>query len=127
VIERTPVTINANATDDVAVASVRGVVLTATAPPYQYMFTAATTPGALTISATATDFGNNVTMVTATVQVIPDPLTTVSGRVVDGSKNPVTGASVSVLFVQSHTRERHVQHCRRAHDKVTSSPKQWGR
>ena len=108
VIEGAPVSINVNATDDVAVASVQivlngQVVLNGSAPPFQYNFTAPTTPGNLTIVASATDFGNNLGTATTVVQVIPDPLTTVTGRVVDGSGQPIPGASVKVLSFTTTT------------------------
>ncbi|PWT96956.1 MAG: hypothetical protein C5B51_32360, partial [Terriglobia bacterium] len=108
VVEGSQVTVNVTATDDVAVASVQikvnGVaVFTGTAPPYQYTFTAPLTAGPLTITASAVDFGNNTTTVSITVQVIPDPLTTVTGLVVDGSQNPVSGASVTVLSFSALT------------------------
>jgi hypothetical protein len=102
VVEGTPVTIAANAIDDVGVASVDfivngAVVFTATTAPYEYTFTAPSVPSKMTVGATATDFGGNVGVATNIgLTVIPDPLTTVTGRVVM-SDQPVAGATVTVL------------------------------
>jgi hypothetical protein len=108
VVEGTQVTINVNATDDVAVALVQFVVnnqivFTTSTPPFQYTLTAPATPGSLAIVVNGVDFGNNIGTASATVQVIPDPLTTVTGRVIDGMGNPVAGASVTVLSFTATT------------------------
>ncbi|HLK48955.1 MAG TPA: Ig-like domain-containing protein [Bryobacteraceae bacterium] len=102
VIEGSQVTINVTATDDVAVASVQilvngQVVLASSAPPFQYSFTAPSSPGSLNIVANAVDYGNNTGTATLNVQVIPDPLTTVTGRIVDSTGQPVAGATVKVF------------------------------
>jgi hypothetical protein len=102
VIEGSPVTINVTATDDIAVASVQilvngQVVLASSAPPFQYSFTAPTTPGTLSIVAKAVDYGNNTGTATLNVPVIPDPLTTVTGRVVDGTGLPLAEATVKLF------------------------------
>jgi hypothetical protein len=95
--------VTANATDDVAVAAVSFMVngqpaFTATTAPYQYTFTAPATGSALTLGATAVDFGGNVGQApNVTLNLIPDPLTTVTGRVVDSNSTPIVGATVSVF------------------------------
>jgi hypothetical protein len=99
-------TISVNATDDIAVASVNilingQVAATLTAPPYQYTFAVPPTATSLVIGATAVDFGNNVGVAqNVQVSVIPDPGTTVIGKVVDQNGNPVAGATVSVPVLQ---------------------------
>jgi hypothetical protein len=58
----------------------------------------------LTFGATAVDYGGNIgTAPNVTVQLIPDPLTSVNGRVVDQSNAPVAGAQVSALGVSGTT------------------------
>lgn len=100
-IEGATVPIIVNATDDVAVAAVNflvngQVVFTSTAPPYQYNFVVPTGVTSVTLGANAVDLGGNVgTAPPVTVNVIPDPGTTVVGTVVDTSQNPVAGATVS--------------------------------
>jgi hypothetical protein len=99
--QRLPITVNA--TDDVAVAAVNflvngQVVFTATSKPYQFNFTVPHVPGSLTIGATAVDLGGNVgTAPNVTLNVIPDPGTTVVCTVVDLNQNPVPGATVTLL------------------------------
>ena len=95
-------TVSVNATDDVAVASVDFLVngqvaFTTSTEPYQYTFTIPTGTTTLTLGARATDLGNNIgTAASVVVPVVPDPLTVVSGLVVDGNANPVSGAAVTV-------------------------------
>ena len=58
--------------------------------------TAPAVPGPLVIGARAIDFGGNVGVAgTVSVMVIPDPLTTVTGLVVDANGNPVTARRCS--------------------------------
>lgn len=103
VIEGQALPITVNATDDVAVAAVNflvngQVVFTATAQPYQFNFTVPLLSSPLTIGATAVDLGGNTgTAQDVTVNVIPDPGTTVIGTVVDINQNPVPGATVTLL------------------------------
>ena len=103
VIEGETISITIDATDDVAVAAVDfvldgEVVFTDTTAPYQLDFTVPVGVTSLTLGATAVDFGNNVRAATdIQVNVIPDPLTTVIGTVVDPDGNPVSGATVTVL------------------------------
>jgi hypothetical protein len=102
-INGSTVTVTANATDDVGVAQVSFVVngqvaFTTTAAPYQYTFTLPTSGSILTFGATAVDFGNNVgTAADVTVNLSPDPLTTVIGRVVREDGTPVSGGSVTAF------------------------------
>jgi hypothetical protein len=97
------VTVSANATDDVAVGQVNFMVdglpaFTASVPPYQFVYTVPVTAGMLTFGATATDYGNNVGVAqNISVNVIPDPLTTITGKVVDATGNPVSGTTITLL------------------------------
>jgi hypothetical protein len=101
--------ISVNATDDVAVASVNftvngSVVFTATSAPYQYNYTVPLNATSLTLGATAVDYGNNVgTAQTVTVNVIPDPGTTVTGTVQTKAGQPVIGATVTVFGTYTAT------------------------
>jgi hypothetical protein len=103
VIQGSKLPITVNASDDVAVAAVNfvangQVVYTSTSSPYQFNYIVPTNITTLTLSATAIDFGNNIGMSQNVVlTVVPDPGTTVSGRVVDKNHNPVAGATVSTL------------------------------
>src|SRR5262249_6825316 len=109
VIEGTKITAHVNASDDVGVAAVTFLVngeqvFVDTSEPYEYTFTVPSTAGTLIISATATDLGNNTsTAQDVTVSVVPDPGTTVVGRVIDTQGLPVAGATVSVLSHSSQT------------------------
>lgn len=104
---RLPITVNA--TDDVAVAAVNflvngQVVFTATSSPYQFNFTVPLNATSLTLGATAVDLGGNIgTAQNVKVSVIPDPGTTVVGRVLDTNKNPVAGATVTSTGGKSST------------------------
>jgi hypothetical protein len=101
-IEGAPLTVRVTAVDDVAVASVRflvdgGVVFTDTSQPYEYTFNVPSGVSSITIDAEATDLGGNIgTADDLSISVIPDPLTTVVGRVVDANGLPLIGASVTV-------------------------------
>jgi hypothetical protein len=100
-IQGQPLTVSANATDDVAVASVNFTVngqpvFTTAASPFQFSYMVPMSATTLTFGATAVDYGNNVGIAANVVApVIPDPLTTVKGRVLDTSGNPAAGANVS--------------------------------
>jgi hypothetical protein len=105
VIQGATLPITVNATDDVAVAAVNFLVngqvaftttASASAATYQYNLTVPTGILTLTLGATAVDFGGNIgTAQNVLVQVIPDPLTTVVGTVVDQNGNAVSGAAVA--------------------------------
>ena len=100
VIQGSTVTVTANAADDVSVAAVTFLVngqpaFTSTTAPYQYTFTAPSTGSTLTLGASAVDFGGNVGQAAnVTLNLIPDPGTTVVGKVLDKDRNPVAGALV---------------------------------
>ena len=100
-IQGQTVTFSANASDDVAVATVNFTVngqpvYTAQAAPYQFSYKVPVTATSLSFGATAVDYGNNVgTAAGFTLQVAPDPGTTAKGSVVDTSGNPVSGAAVT--------------------------------
>ena len=101
-IEGETIPIRAAATDDVAVVSVTFLVdgttaFTDTSAPYQFSVTAPTGVGTLTVAANALDLGANVGTALAHVNVIPDPGTTVIGRVVGRDNQPLGGVHVSVL------------------------------
>jgi len=103
VIEGATLPITVTATDDVAVAAVNFLVngqvaFTSTTTPYQFNLTVPTGSPTLILGATAVDLGGNIGTVPAiTLKVIPDPLTTVSGTVVDQANNAVGGATVTCL------------------------------
>ena len=102
VIEGETLTLRAEARDDIAVLSVRFLVngqeaCTDTAEPFECRFTVSVGVSSLTLRAEATDPGNNVGVAEVVVNVIPDPLTTVIGTVVDTEGNPVSGATVSTV------------------------------
>ncbi len=103
VIEDDALSITLAATDDVAVLSTdfmvdRVRVQTDGTSPYQHTITVPTGVAAITLDATAIDFGNNLGVApSVTLNVIPDPDTTVVGRVVDQANAGVVGATVSCL------------------------------
>ena len=103
VIEGTVIPITVQATDDVQVTSVDflvngSVVFTDSAAPYQFNLTIPTGVTTLTLGATATDIGGNIgTATPVQINVIPDPLTTVIGRVLDKNGQPVNGATVTTF------------------------------
>jgi hypothetical protein len=101
VVEGASITATVEATDDVGVSSVSlqvngQTIATSTAAPFQLSFTVPTGASTVTIGATAVDLGGNVGKATdETLSVIPDPGTTVIGRVLNVG-GPVSGASVTV-------------------------------
>jgi hypothetical protein len=102
VIQGAKLTLRANATDDVNVFGVtfniNGVdVFTDTSAPYEMLYTVPLDATNLTIVARAYDLGNN-TAATAPVSVaaIPDPLTTITGRVIrQMDQTAAAGATVT--------------------------------
>lgn len=107
VIQGATLPITVNAKDDVAVAAVNflvngQVVFTATSAPYQFNFAVPLGISTLTLSATAVDLGGNLgTAASVTLTVIPDPGTTVNGRVLDIHGVPVSGATVTTLGISA--------------------------
>jgi hypothetical protein len=103
VIAGSTVHMQVTATDDVRVAAVNflvngAVVFTATSQPYEFTFTAPATVGPLNLDAVAVDLGGNIgNAPTVTVNLIPDPLTTVTGRTLDSNGLPIAGATVTVF------------------------------
>jgi hypothetical protein len=103
VIEGSSLPVQATATDDVAVAGVRFLangtpVFTDTSQPYEFLFAVPTGVTSVTLGAEATDLaGNTGTAANVTILVTPDPLTTVTGQVVDADGVPVAGAALTVF------------------------------
>ncbi len=97
VVEGATLAVTVNATDDVAVSAVNLLVngqaiFTDTVAPYVFYYTVPANGSSLTLSATAVDYGGNVGAAPSVVlNVIPDPGTTVTGRVLDGNGNPLVG------------------------------------
>jgi len=72
--------------------------------PYEAPFVVPTGVTQADVNATARDIAGNPGICPAvTINVIPDPLTTVTGRVVDESLAPLSGSTVSVLGKTSTT------------------------
>jgi len=93
------VVVAAEADDDEGVATVElfadgSLLARLSAPPYRAGFTAPAESGTLLLEALAADRSGNRAAAAATVTVLGDPLTTVTGLVVDGAGEPVAGASV---------------------------------
>jgi hypothetical protein len=101
-IEGSTLLVRANATDDIAVASVRftlngNTAFTDTSQPYEAQVALPTDVDSVVLGATAADLaGNEAAAAPVTVNLIPDPGTTVTGRVVDREGAPVVGANVTV-------------------------------
>ena len=108
VIEGSTLSITVAAADDVAVAGVTFFVngtpvFTTTSSPYQFAYKVPIGPGTLTLGAAAVDLAGSIgTAAEVTVNVIPDPGTTVIGRVLATNGAPVAGATVT-LFSTSGT------------------------
>src|SRR5262249_24514693 len=91
VIAGSNISIFVNAVDDVAVSQLNfllngQVVFSGTAAPYQTTLTVPTGVTSITLGATARDLGGNVGIAQNVIlNVIPDPGTTVVGRVIKGS------------------------------------------
>lgn len=101
VVEGEPLAIAVNATDDTQVIVVKlyvngQEVSSTSSPPYQFSYTVPSGVSQLTIGARATDLGGYVGRASdVSINVIPDPLTTVSGRVIDRNGQPISGATVT--------------------------------
>lgn len=102
VVEGAILSVTVEATDDVTATAVTLLVngtnvSTDTAAPYQFTVTVPAGVSSLTLGATANDLGGNSGIAqNVTVNVIPDPLTTVIGTVVDPNGNPLAGATVKL-------------------------------
>lgn len=107
-VEGETVTVEVEASDDITVVSVDLLVddtgvATDTNAPYQFEFTVPVGQSSVEIAARAIDLGGNVGITPAIVRdVIPDPLTTVAGVVVDPDATPVECAGVNVAFSESN-------------------------
>lgn len=103
IIQGSTVTVRADAVDDVAVGLVSffvngQLVGTSATTPYEVTFTAPATGSMFTVGASAIDFANNTGQAANVIfNLIPDPLTTATGAVVDKANNAVAGATVTCL------------------------------
>ncbi len=108
-VERALIPVHVTASDDVAVAAVNFLVdgttvFTATTEPYQFGVAVPVGVARLTLGASAVDPGGNVgTAVDVTVNVIPDPGTTVIGRAVDASLTPLAGLTATAMGMSAVT------------------------
>ncbi len=99
--EGASLTVFVNAVDDVAVSSVQFLVngelaFTTTSAPYQYIFTVPAGVNSLTLGARAVDLaGNTGTAANVVVPVVPDPLTLLTGLIVDSNNTPLPNATVT--------------------------------
>lgn len=94
--------VQVEATDDIAVNQVQFYVggqlaFADSSAPYTYTLTVPAGASSLTVRAVAVDLANNQSSAQVTVQVVPDPLTTVSGIVVGVDGAPVVGATVTTV------------------------------
>jgi hypothetical protein len=101
-IQGETVTISAETSDDVAVVSVNflvngNVAFTDSSAPYEYSLPIPLNASSLNIQAEAFDLANNrgVSPI-VNLTIGPDPLTTVTGRVLDENGAPLAGALVTV-------------------------------
>ena len=104
VIEGETIIVRATGTDNVGVSriaftsSAGGLNFTDTSAPFEVPFVIPTGGTQVTLNATARDIaGNPGTCPPVTINVVPDPLTTVNGRVLGDNQMPLSGAMVSVL------------------------------
>jgi len=99
-IQGLQITETVNANDDVGVAHVDFLVngtvaFSTTIAPFQYTFTLPTGVNSVVLGARAVDFGNNIgNAANVTLNLIPDPLTVVTGLVVNAANQPINGATV---------------------------------
>ncbi len=109
VVEGQQITVQMNASDDVAVAAVsllvNGVVTASeTSSPYQFRFVVPVGVSSVTLGATAVDLGGNVgTATPVVINVTVDPKTTATGTVTDKQGNPLLGATVTCLGLSGTT------------------------
>ena len=103
-IEGETIVARAEASDNVGItrvtftSNVGALNVTDFSSPYEAPFVVPTGITQVSLTATARDIaGNTGASSPVTINVLPDPLTTVIGRVVDESMTPLEGATVSVL------------------------------
>ena len=102
-VEGTTVTVRAEASDDVGVAAVSFLVDGVPAfndgvAPFEFSYAIPLGATSVTFGATAFDFASNqATAAPVTIVVVPDPGTTVIGRVVNLAGAPVAGATLTVF------------------------------
>ena len=102
-VEGASIPVHAEATDDIAVVGVTFTVngqpvFTDTSFPYDFNVTAPTDVASVTVGATAVDLGGNQgSAPPVVVNIIPDPGTTVVGRVLNSDGTPLAGATVTAL------------------------------
>ena len=100
-VETQDVTFSVDASDDGLLTTVQlaiqpiGISQVLTEPPFEVDVKVPTGLSQMTFTAIATDGVNNMTQEEVTVAVIPDPLTTVVGNVVDPDNAPVAGADIT--------------------------------
>jgi hypothetical protein len=100
-LEGETITVEAAASDDVGVRSVRFLVngqgvSISTVAPYRYSYVVPTGVTSVGFGVQAIDIGGNTGEITSvSIRVSPDPLTVVSGRVVDIDNVPLVGATVT--------------------------------
>ena len=103
IIRGETITIDVSASDDIGVAYVQlfanGVLVGSDSiAPYEFTYTAPVASGQVILTANATDFGSNKTVSAANlVEIVPDPNTIIVGRIVDGTGQPVVGATAVAL------------------------------
>lgn len=103
VMEGSIINMSVDTTDDVFVFSVSflidgEVVFTDTSTPYQFDYTVPVGITGFVVSATAIDLANNIgTTEDVVLDVIPDPLTTLIGSIVDIAGNPIAGVTISTI------------------------------
>jgi|GEM_PF-1401643 len=106
-IEGTSFPLTVQATDYIQVVSVNFIVdgqtvFTDPNPPYEFDVSVPVGASTLTLGATAIDLAGNVGVASdVVINVIPDPNTTVTGRVLDNGGFPVSGATVTTNFGQT--------------------------
>ena len=101
-IEGSALTLTADATDNIQVTrlvwTINGIAEPPlTGPPYQKVITVPAGITTITIQASAADNFGRTGTASLTLAVVPDPRTTVVGRVVDVNNQPVPGATVKVF------------------------------
>jgi hypothetical protein len=103
VIEGQLLSVSVEAIDDVAVVTVDflvggATVFTDSAPHYKYTLTVPAGSSTLSLGARAVDMGGLVgTAADVVLNVVPDPLTSVTGRVITEAGDPLAGATVTAI------------------------------